>query len=132
MADNPLFGPNKLKLGLFGLNVDRACAITNTGRNISSRTGRWSSDLQELLMRPAWKLSYRWRGGAVLAGRPISMDHALRPYTWAAGVGERLTKLVFSRHHMFGNSSDSRGKTSDNNRPHIWRDDLHLTLYAVV
>ena len=25
---NPLFGPNKLKLGLFGVNVSNGCAIT--------------------------------------------------------------------------------------------------------
>ena len=27
-ARNPLFGPNKLKLGLFGLNVSNGCSIT--------------------------------------------------------------------------------------------------------
>ncbi len=97
---NPLFSPNKLKLGLFGLNVDQACAITTI----------------DGLFRPEWATIKRiaavadaagfealvpvarWRG---FGGKTNFNGSCLETFTWAAGVGGATDHVsVFSTSHV--------------------------------
>ncbi len=100
MADNPLFGPNKLKLGLFGLNVDKACAITTLDGTfhpdwqLVKRITRIADEAGLEAVVPV----ARWRG----FGGPTNFNGScFETYTWAAGVSGATDRIsVFSTSHV--------------------------------
>ncbi len=97
---NPLFGPNKLKLGLFGLNVDQACAITTIDGLFHPE---WPiikriSQLADAAGFEALVPVARWRG---FGGKTNFNGSCLETFTWAAGVGGSTDRIgVFSTSHV--------------------------------
>ena len=84
---NPLFNDNKLKLGLFGVNVSNGCAIT-TAEDRHMVT--WPTNLA--IAQTADKYGYeamvpvaRWRG---FGGESNFNGTNFETYTWAAGLGQ--------------------------------------------
>jgi alkanesulfonate monooxygenase SsuD/methylene tetrahydromethanopterin reductase-like flavin-dependent oxidoreductase (luciferase family) len=96
----PLLGGNRLKLGSFGLNVDRACAITTidgvfhpTWDNVLDITGMADAAGFEALVPVA-----RWRG---FGGRTNFNCACYETFTWAAGVAASTRRsIVFSTCHV--------------------------------
>ncbi|MGE3246552.1 MAG: LLM class flavin-dependent oxidoreductase [Beijerinckiaceae bacterium] len=95
-----LKSPHKLKLGLFGLNVDNACAATKidgvfhpTWANVKAITGKADAAGFDALVPVA-----RWRG----FGGEIDFNGAcFETYTWAAGLAEATRNpAVFSTSHV--------------------------------
>jgi alkanesulfonate monooxygenase SsuD/methylene tetrahydromethanopterin reductase-like flavin-dependent oxidoreductase (luciferase family) len=83
---NPLFSDNRLKLGLFGLNVSNGCAITTAPE---AHQVTWPSTVE--LARAADAYGYealvpvaRWKG---FGGESNFNGTNFETYTWAAGVG---------------------------------------------
>ena len=99
-AINALYGPNRLKLGTFGLNVDNACAITTidgvfhpTWENVMTLTGLADAAGFEALVPVA-----RWRG---FGGQTNFNGASFETYTWAAGVGGATRRAaVFATSHV--------------------------------
>lgn len=94
-------GPsNALKLGTFGLNVDRACAITTidgvfrpTWDNVLDLTGAADAAGFEALVPVA-----RWRG---FGGKTNFNGACYETFTWAAGVGASTRNAtVFATSHV--------------------------------
>src|SRR5262249_59149647 len=91
-ALNPLFNDNKLKLGLFGVNVSNGCAIpTVEGRHEVS----WANSLA--IARTADRHGYeamvpvaRWRG---FGGESNFNGTNFETYTWAAGLGQATENI---------------------------------------
>jgi len=95
---NALFNDNRLKLGLFGLNVSNGCAITTAEGHLEMT---WPNTLE--ICRIADRHGYealvpvaRWRG----FGGPTNFNGTcFETYTWAAGIGqatEQATVLTTS------------------------------------
>jgi FMNH2-dependent dimethyl sulfone monooxygenase len=85
-ATNRLFNDNKLKLGLFGLNVSNACAITSAD---GAHQVTWPNMIE--LSRMADEHGYealvpvaRWKG---FGGETNFNGTNYETYTWAAGLG---------------------------------------------
>ena len=98
---NPLFNDNKLKLGLFGVNVSNGCAITTVeGRHEVT----WPTSLA--IARTADKHGYeamvpvaRWRG---FGGESNFNGTNFETYTWAAGLGQATEDIcVLTTSHVF-------------------------------
>ena len=100
MSGNRLNGPNRLKLGLFGLNVDGACAIADmegvfrpTWPNVKKLAQMADAAGLEALVPVA-----RWRG---FGGRTNFNGACFETYTWAAGAGAQTEGVsVFSTSHV--------------------------------
>ena len=77
-AHNPLFNNNKLKLGLFGVNVSNGCAITTIedGHKVTWPTVWRSPEPPTVTATRRW---CRWRAGAASAARAISTARISRP-----------------------------------------------------
>jgi FMNH2-dependent dimethyl sulfone monooxygenase len=99
-ALNPLFNDNKLKLGLFGVNVSNGCAITTVeGRHEVS----WPNSLA--IARTADRHGYeamvpvaRWRG---FGGASNFNGTNFETYTWAAGLGQATENIcVLTTSHV--------------------------------
>jgi FMNH2-dependent dimethyl sulfone monooxygenase len=99
-SKHALQSANRLKLGLFGLNVDNACAATKidgvfhpTWANVKAITGKADAAGFDALVPVA-----RWRG----FGGEIDFNGACyETYAWAAGLGEATKKpAVFSTSHV--------------------------------
>src|SRR5262245_24259711 len=99
-ALNPLFNGNKLKLGLFGVNVSNGCAITTVeGRHEVS----WPTSLA--IARTADRHGYeamvpvaRWRG---FGGESNFNGTNFETYTWAAGLGQATENIcVLTTSHV--------------------------------
>jgi dimethylsulfone monooxygenase len=99
-ALNPLFNDNKLKLGLFGVNVSNGCAITTVeGRHEVS----WPNSLA--IARTADRHGYeamvpvaRWRG---FGGESNFNGTNFETYTWAAGLGQATENIcVLTTSHV--------------------------------
>src|SRR5215467_3413754 len=97
---NPLFNNNKLKLGLFGVNVSNGCAITTVeGRHEVT----WPTCLA--IARTADKYGYeamvpvaRWRG---FGGESNFNGTNFETYTWAAGLSQATKKIgVLTTSHV--------------------------------
>src|ERR1700750_1133444 len=97
---NPLFNDNKLKLGLFGVNVSNGCAITTVeGRHEVT----WPTSLT--IARAADKHGYeamvpvaRWRG---FGGESNFNGTNFETYTWAAGLGQATKDIcVLTTSHV--------------------------------
>src|SRR5712692_4580280 len=97
---NPLFGPNKLKLGIFGANLGSGCAATMADGTLDAT---WPATLEiaqqadeagiEAMVPVA-----RWKG----FGGPTNFNgEAFETYTWAAGLGAQTERIaVFSTSHV--------------------------------
>lgn len=90
---NALFGPNKLKLGLFGLNCDNGCAMTTVDESFdltwaSTREIAITADRAgfEVLVPVA-----RWKG---LGGANNFNGRNFETYTWAAGLAEATERIT--------------------------------------
>ncbi|MDF2118495.1 LLM class flavin-dependent oxidoreductase [Roseiarcaceae bacterium H3SJ34-1] len=91
---------NRLKLGVFGLNVDSACSITDidgrfhpTWANVKTLTGLADAAGFEAIVPVA-----RWRG---FGGATNFNGACYETYTWAAGVaGATRSANVFSTSHV--------------------------------
>jgi FMNH2-dependent dimethyl sulfone monooxygenase len=96
----PLFGPNKMKLGIFGLNVSSAGGLTaaKDRHEIS-----WSQNLR--LVQQAEAAGFeaavpfaRWRG---FEGASNPWGESFEPYTWAAGLAAATSRIaVVSTSHV--------------------------------
>jgi hypothetical protein len=97
---NPLFNANKLKLGLFGVNVSNGCAIT-TAEDRHMVT--WPTNLA--IAQTADKYGYeamvpvaRWRG---FGGESNFNGTNFETYTWAAGLGQATKDIcVLTTSHV--------------------------------
>src|SRR5918911_3121186 len=97
---NPLFNDNRLKLGVFGLNVSRGCAITTAEGTLDvawpnvRAIAKLADDAGFEAMVPV----ARWRG----FGGPSHLNgQSHESYTWAAGLAEATERLaVFSTSHV--------------------------------
>src|ERR1700733_11302915 len=85
--NNPLFNDNKLKPGLFGVNVSNGCAITTAAGHLEMT---WPNTLD--ICRIADRHGYealvpvaRWRG---FGGETNFNGNNFDTYTWAAGVAQ--------------------------------------------
>ena len=97
---NPLLGPNKLKLGLFGVNVSNGCAITTAEERFRAT---WAETLA--ISQAADRFGYealvpvaRWKGfGGATNFNGTNFD----TYTWAAGVGQATRRVgVLTTSHV--------------------------------
>ncbi|QDC39117.1 LLM class flavin-dependent oxidoreductase [Sphingobium fuliginis ATCC 27551] len=96
----PLFGPNPMKLGVFGLNVSSAGGIT--GAKDRHRIS-WNQNVQ--LVKAAEAAGFeaavpiaRWRG---FEGRTNPWGESFEPYTWAAGLAAVTKRIaVVSTSHV--------------------------------
>ena len=97
---NPLFNDNKLKLGLFGVNVSNGCAITTaedrhmvtwpTNLGDSPNGGQYG---YEAMVPVA-----RWRG---FGGESNFNGTNFETYTWAAGLGQATKDIcVLTTSHV--------------------------------
>lgn len=85
---NPMLaGPNRMKLGVFGLNVDCGCAITTAPERL--RGDNWAGNLE--VAKAADRAGFealipvgRWRG---FGGESNFNGVCFETYTWAAGIG---------------------------------------------
>ena len=97
---NPLFNDNKLKLGLFGVNVSNGCAITTAE---DRHTVSWPTNLA--IAQTADKYGYeamvpvaRWRG---FGGESNFNGTNFETYTWAAGLGQATQNIcVLTTSHV--------------------------------
>ncbi len=96
----PLFGPNPLKLGVFGLNVSSAGGITAAG---DRHEIDWAQNVR--LTRQAEDAGFeatvpfaRWRG---FEGATNPWGQSFETYTWAAGLAAASSRIaVFSTSHV--------------------------------
>ena len=99
-AGSALPGNNRFKLGLFGLNVDRACAITTidgvfrpTWDNVKRLTRKADAAGFEAVVPVA-----RWRG---FGGVTNFNGACYETFTWAAGVSAATDRVaVFATSHV--------------------------------
>ena len=99
-SSNALYSANRFKLGLFGLNVDSACAITTidgvfrpTWANVKTLTSLADAAGFEALVPVA-----RWRG---FGGTTNFNGACFETFTWAAGVGGATERAaVFATSHV--------------------------------
>jgi alkanesulfonate monooxygenase SsuD/methylene tetrahydromethanopterin reductase-like flavin-dependent oxidoreductase (luciferase family) len=97
---NPLFNDNKLKLGLFGVNVSNGCAITTVENR---HQVSWPTMLA--IGQTADRYGYealvpvaRWRG---FGGESNFNGTNFETYTWAAGLGQATQQIcVFTTSHV--------------------------------
>jgi len=97
---NPLFGPNKLKLGLFGVNVSNGCAITKAEERFRAT---WAETLA--IAQAADRFGYealvpvaRWKG---FGGETNFNGTNFDTYTWAAGIGQATRQVgVLTTSHV--------------------------------
>jgi dimethylsulfone monooxygenase len=97
---NPIFGDNRLKLGLFGTNVSGGCAMTTAEGALEITWPKVRS-----LARTADALGFeavvpvaRWRG---FGGETNFNGTCFETYTWAAGLAaETRRAAVFSTSHV--------------------------------
>ncbi|HEY7062415.1 MAG TPA: LLM class flavin-dependent oxidoreductase [Chloroflexota bacterium] len=99
-ALNPLFNDNRIKLGVFALNVSSGCAITTAeGRlELTWPTVRAIARLADEAGFEAMVPVARWLG----FGGPSNFNgDSYETYTWAAGLAEATEHLaVFSTSHV--------------------------------
>ena len=96
----PLFGPNKMKLGIFGLNLSSAGGITAAK---DRHEIDWQQNLR--LVQLAEKAGFeaavpvaRWRG---FEGATNPWGESFETYTWAAGLAAATSRIaVFSTSHI--------------------------------
>jgi len=85
-SNNPLYSPNKLKLGIFGANVSNGCAITLAEGALKTS---WPNTQAIARLADAAGLEAlvpvgRWKGAG---GATNFNGSSFEAYTWAAGLG---------------------------------------------
>ena len=98
--NTPLFNDNRLKLGVFGLNVSNGCAATTAEGHFETT---WPNTVEVAKMADAAGIEAlvpvaRWKG----FGGPTNFNGScFETYTWAAGLGAATTQAaVFSTSHV--------------------------------
>src|SRR6267142_7033097 len=97
---NPVFNDRKLKLGTFGTNLDRGCAISTIDRVLEIN---WPNTLE--LARISEQMEFealvpigRWRG---FGGVTNFNGPGFEAYSWAAGIGASTKNAcVFATSHV--------------------------------
>ena len=99
-ATNPLFGPNRLKLGLFGVNVSNGCAITKAEERFRAT---WAETLAICTKADGYGYEAmvpvaRWKGfGGATNFNGTNFD----TYTWAAGIAQATKRCcVLTTSHV--------------------------------
>ena len=99
-AHNPLFNDNKLKLGLFGVNVSNGCAIT-TVEPRHKVTWPNSLAIAKAADRTAMRRWFRSRAGAASAAKAISTALISRPTPGPPGLGQATEDIcVLTTSHV--------------------------------
>src|SRR4030095_16956419 len=97
---NALFNDNRLKLGVFGLNVSNGCAAT-TAQGQLQPTSQNNLDLAVMAARcgiEALVPVARWKG---FGGKTNFNGTCFETYTWAAGLAAATRQVaVFSTSHL--------------------------------
>ena len=96
----PLFGPNRLKLGVFGLNLSSAAGITAAK---DRHEVEWKQNVR--LVQLAEKAGFeavvpvaRWRG---FEGASNPWGESFETYTWAAGLASVTSRIgIFCTSHV--------------------------------
>jgi alkanesulfonate monooxygenase SsuD/methylene tetrahydromethanopterin reductase-like flavin-dependent oxidoreductase (luciferase family) len=97
---NPLFNDNKLKLGLFGVNVSNGCAITTVEERhkVSWPTTLAIGQTADCYGYEAMVPVARWRG---FGGESNFNGTNFETYTWAAGLGQATERIcVLATSHV--------------------------------
>jgi FMNH2-dependent dimethyl sulfone monooxygenase len=97
---NPLFGPNRLKLGVFGANLGGGCTATTAEGTLEAT---WPATLEVARLADEAGIEAmvpvaRWKG----FGGPTNFNgDSFETYTWAAGLGAQTTRLApFATSHV--------------------------------
>ena len=97
---NPLFGPNRLKLGIFGANLGGGCTATKAEGTLEATWPATSgvAQLADAAGIEAMVPVARWKG----FGGPTQFNSAsFETYTWAAGLGAQTKNIaVFATSHV--------------------------------
>ncbi len=97
---NPLFNDNRMKLGIFALNVSSGCAITTAEERLDLTwpNVRTIARLADAAGLEAMVPVARWKG---FGGPSQFNEFSYETYTWAAGLAEATEHLcVFSTSHV--------------------------------
>lgn len=100
-STNPvLSSPNKLKLGVFGVNVSGGCSMTSVPSTIKAEWDE-SVNIAQAADRAGIEAMIpvaRWRG----MGGEINFNHRnFDPFTWAAGLAAVTERIgIFSTFHI--------------------------------
>jgi FMNH2-dependent dimethyl sulfone monooxygenase len=99
---NPMFNDrNRLKLGVFGLNIEGGCTLTSAPERLAADD--WSGNLAIAQMADRAGLELllpvgRWRGWG---GASDPMGVSLETYTWAAGLASVTQQIaLFTTSHL--------------------------------
>ena len=96
----PLFGPNRIKLAVFGLNLSSAGGIT-AAKDRHEIDWQQNLRLVQLAERAGFEGAVpvaRWRG---FEGASNPWGHSFETYTWAAGLAAATKRIaVFSTSHI--------------------------------
>jgi FMNH2-dependent dimethyl sulfone monooxygenase len=97
---NLLYGPNRLKLGIFGANLGGGCVATQAPRGLPPT---WPATLEVARLADEAGLEAlvpvaRWKG----FGGPTNFSgDSFETYTWAAGLGAQTQRIVpFATSHV--------------------------------
>jgi dimethylsulfone monooxygenase len=99
-ATNPLFGPNRLKLGLFGVNVSNGCAVTKAEERFRAT---WQESLAICSKADGYGYEAmvpvaRWKG---FGGETNFNGTNFDTYTWAAGIAQATKRCcVLTTSHV--------------------------------
>jgi dimethylsulfone monooxygenase len=99
-ATNPLFGANRLKLGLFGVNVSNGCAITKAEERFRAT---WQESLAICTKADSYGYEAlvpvaRWKG---FGGETNFNGTNFDTYTWAAGIAQATKRCcVLTTSHV--------------------------------
>jgi alkanesulfonate monooxygenase SsuD/methylene tetrahydromethanopterin reductase-like flavin-dependent oxidoreductase (luciferase family) len=97
---NPLYGPNRLKLGVFGANLDNGCVAVRAPGTFQAT---WPDvlDVTHLADEAGFEAMVpvaRWRG---FGGATNFNGSCFETYTWAAGLGAQTQRIaVFATSHV--------------------------------
>jgi alkanesulfonate monooxygenase SsuD/methylene tetrahydromethanopterin reductase-like flavin-dependent oxidoreductase (luciferase family) len=97
---NPLFGPNRLKLGVFGANLGGGCTATEAEGTLEATwpSTRAVAQLADAAGIEAMVPVARWKG---FGGATDFNAHSFETYTWAAGLGAQTDHTaVFATSHV--------------------------------
>ncbi|MBM4765020.1 LLM class flavin-dependent oxidoreductase [Bacillus sp. B15-48] len=99
-AGNPMFNDNKLKLGIFGPNVNNSCAMTlaETSFKPNFETNKKIAKMMEAAGYECIVPVARWRG----FGGPSNFNgQCMETYTWAASMAAVTEKIyLFCTSHL--------------------------------
>ena len=96
----PLFGPNRIKLGVFGLNLSSAAGIT-AAKDRHEVDWQQNVRLVQLAERAGFEAAVpvaRWRG---FEGASNPWGESFETYTWAAGLASVTSRIaIFCTSHV--------------------------------